>query len=80
MPQGARLAVALCEPAIVHWGHDGWWDVADTPTVDSGLGFHVAALPTATLPAGGRVDFTWRSPATGDWAGQDHSVRIAAAG
>ena len=28
--------------------------------VDSGLGFHVAVLATAALPAGSRIDFTWR--------------------
>ncbi|HKS89870.1 MAG TPA: glycoside hydrolase family 15 protein, partial [Stellaceae bacterium] len=76
MPAGAQLAVALSAPATVHWGHDRWQGIADTPTVDSGLGFHVAALDTAMLQPGGTVDFSWRD---GDgWSGHDVTVRIAA--
>ena len=76
---GARLAVALSEPAIVHWGRDGWLAVEDTPTSDSGLGFHVAVLPTATLSPGGWIDFTWRWQDTGEWAGQNERVEVVAA-
>jgi glucoamylase len=74
---GARLAVALPEPAIVHWGHNGWQAVADTPTVESGLGFHVAALATAALPPGSRIQFTWRRPG-GAWVGRDVTVQVIA--
>src|SRR5438067_513057 len=35
MPAGGRLVVALPEPAIVHWGINGWSSVTDTPAVDS---------------------------------------------
>ena len=79
MAAGAQLAVALPGPAVVHWGHDGWRRVADTATTDTGLGFHVAALDTAALPPGGRIDFTWRLADSGAWAGRDFSVRIVAA-
>ncbi len=79
MAAGARLAVALTEPAIVHWGHDGWQAPADMPTSDTGLGFHVAALDTAALPAGSRIDLTWRRQSTGEWAGRDVAVKIVAA-
>jgi glucoamylase len=74
MPAGARLAVALPEPATVHWGHDGWQRVADVATEDSGLGFHVAALDTALLPRGSRIDFTWRTGK--DWAGRNATVAV----
>jgi hypothetical protein len=53
-------------------------EVADAPTVDTGLGFHVAVLATGALPPGSRVDFTWRQD-SGDWAGTDFTVRIRAA-
>jgi glucoamylase len=76
MPSGARLAVALPEPAVVHWGHDGWQGVADALTADSRLGFHVAVLDTAVLPPGSRVDFTWRNDR--DWAGRNVTVAIVA--
>ncbi len=76
MPPGARLAVAFLTPSVVHWGRNGWQMVADTPTVDSGLGFHVAALDTAPLPSGSAVDFTWRT-ADGAWAGQNLLVLVS---
>jgi glucoamylase len=76
IPAGARLAIALPEPAIVHWGRDGWSDVQDTPTSDSGLGFHVAALPTAALARGTEVDFTWRRQLGSEWHGNDYRLKI----
>jgi glucoamylase len=80
MTAGLRLAVALPEPGIVHWGHDGWQDVADMPTEDTGLGFHVAVLPTAALPPDSRVDLTWRRTRVDQWSGRDAAVRVVAAG
>ncbi len=79
MRVGARLAVALPEPAIVHWGRDGWLAIEDTPTTDTGLGFHVAELDTAALTQGSWIDFTWRGEDTREWAGRDIAVRIVAA-
>ncbi len=76
---GTRLAIGFPEPAIVHWGRDGWQAVADTPTSDTGLGFHVAVLEAAALTPGGRVDFTWRRLDSGEWAGRDIAVRIVSA-
>jgi glucoamylase len=76
MPVGARLAIALPEPSIVHWGQDSWKRAADMPTEDSGLGFHVAALPTAALAEGTGIDFTWRAQDSGEWHGRDYRVSI----
>jgi glucoamylase len=75
---GIRLAVALPEPAIVRWSHDGWQMIEDTPTVDTGLGFHVAVLATSDLAPGSRVDFTWRAAASGEWADRNVTVHVAA--
>ncbi|HTV88909.1 MAG TPA: glycoside hydrolase family 15 protein [Stellaceae bacterium] len=75
MPPGARLAVALPAPGVVHWGHDGWAQPADVATADSGLGFHVAVLETPLLPSGSRINFTWRDGK--DWAGRDVNITIA---
>src|SRR5258708_4110666 len=57
---GMALALALPRPALAHGGRDGWQTVEDSPPADTGLGFHVAVLASATLPPGSRVDFTWR--------------------
>jgi glucoamylase len=75
-PAGARLAVALPLPAIVHWGRDGWQDIADEPTRDTGLGFHVAVLEVSQMAAGSRLDFTWRSQQSGDWHNRDYAVTV----
>jgi glucoamylase len=79
MPAGARLAVALPRPAIVHWGHDGWREAADRPTEETGLGFHAASLDTAGLAAGAAVEFTWRWQDDGVWQGRDYAVAVAPA-
>ena len=76
MPAGARLAIALPEPSIVHWGRNGWADLENTATLDSGLGFHVAALPTPELSARTAIDFTWRSQETDRWHGRDYRIDI----
>jgi glucoamylase len=73
---GVLLAIALPEPAIVHWGRDGWLAIEDMPTSDTGMGFHVAVLNTAALTQGSWVDFTWRRQDTGAWAGRDITVRV----
>jgi glucoamylase len=73
-PAGARLAVALPRPAMVHWGSDGWQNASDEPTLDSGLSFHVASLDTALLPPDARVEFTWKWQETGAWHGRDFEL------
>jgi glucoamylase len=76
IPAGALLAVALTLPAIVHWGRDGWRDVADVPTSDSGLGFHVAVLDGSGLAPGTRIDFTWQWWKSREWCGRDYEVVV----
>jgi glucoamylase len=79
MPAGARLAIAVPEPATVRWGTNGWGSVQETATRDSGLGFHVAALATAALPPGTSIDFTWRQANNGIWAGCDYQIEVGPA-
>jgi glucoamylase len=79
MAAGARLAVALLEPSIARWGHDGWQETLEVRTQDTGLGFHVAVLDTMALPPGSRVEFTWRRADDGEWAGRNAEVRLVAA-
>jgi glucoamylase len=75
LPSGARLVIGLPAPAVVRWGVDGWNDVSDQPAEESGLGFFVASLNTATLQPGQRVEFTvrWES---GEWLGRDISLLV----
>lgn len=76
-PPGAKLAVAMANPAVVHWGRDGWQGSADVEAIDTGLGFSVAVLDTAALPAGTRIDFTWHDTDTGRWHDRNEAVTVA---
>ena len=76
MRRGQRLRIYLLGPALVHYGVDGWRQIADILTRDTGLGMHVAELPTAQLRAGQHIDMTfyWTQPES--WEGRDYSIEI----
>lgn len=78
MPAGQLLRVELRAPAVVRWSADGWKTAKETPAEDSGLGVYAALLPTADLPPGARVAFTWRR-ADGTWRGENFEVAVVAA-
>ncbi len=79
IPAGVALWICTPEAAVVHWGIDGWGDVTDTMTHDTGLGLHVAQLDTAALRPGQRVEFTLRDTTDARWEGRDHEVHIGEA-
>jgi glucoamylase len=70
--------VCLPKPGVVHWGLDGWTDVADTETRDTGLGLHAADLDLRGLAPGRHVDFTWRGREPGNWVGRDFRIEVVA--
>jgi glucoamylase len=72
MPAGTLLRIDLPGAATIRWTNDGWAQVQETPTVDTGFGLHVAELDPAGAAA---LIFTWRW-ADGSWAGADHAVRV----
>jgi glucoamylase len=71
---GVRLVIALTEPSVIRWGHSGWIDVRDVPTLDTELGFHAAELDSSKLPPSTPINFTWRS--ADRWHGRDYEVRV----
>lgn len=74
---GSDALLCLREPALVHWGVDGWHDTTDIRTHPvPGLDVHVAVLPSASLRAGQRIDFTWRHQESGEWVGVDHRLEL----
>ena len=77
LPAGRRLRVELTRACVVHWSDDGWATPREVSSTDTGLGLHVADLPTQTLPPGAAVVFTWRDGATGEWVGTDHRLAVA---
>ena len=74
--RGIALIIALPRPARVHWGVDGWRNIADAETRDTGLGLHGVELDAAILSDAQSINFTvqWRSAQ--DWIGQDFLVAI----
>ncbi len=74
---GQGLCIALTAAATVHWGVDGWADVQDVETRDTGLGVHVADLPVQAFAAGRTIQFTFRWRDAGTWEGQDYEVAVS---
>ncbi len=73
---GKTLTIALKAPARVHWGVDGWKDVREADTRDTGLGLHAVDLPVEALAAGASVQFTFLWRETGAWEGRNYEVLI----
>ena len=80
IPTGRALRLDLLEPAVVTWSTDGGPEGPEVMTQDTGLGVHVAELPTAGLPAGLSVTFSWRPVASATAEARTHSVRIVPVG
>jgi glucoamylase len=76
LPAGKTLRIEALAPALVHWSPDGWLTVHDIETRDSGLGVHVADLPTDSLSVGATVRFTFRWPLADRWEGVDFTVSV----
>ena len=53
-PPGEVLRVEVLAPAVVRWSADGWATTREVATRDTGLGVHVADLPTDGLAGGER--------------------------
>ena len=76
VPRNQTLRVNLLAPALVHWSIDGWKTAHDTETRDTGLGLYALDLPTASLPLGGQVVFTFYWTSENRWEGKDYTVTI----
>ncbi len=73
---GNALSVALTVPARVHWGINGWKEVRDIDTRNTGLGLHIADLPVTALTAGETVQFTFFRLDSETWEGKDYEMQI----
>ncbi len=76
VPRNKTLRLVLLTPAMVRWSIDGWKSSQDTNTRDTGLDTYVLDLPTASLPAGSSVVFTFYWPKENRWEGTDYSVVV----
>jgi len=76
MRAGSTLSIALKARARVHWGTNGWKNVGDIETRETGLGVHVADLPVTGLTAGASVQFTFCWLDTESWDGRDYDLQV----
>jgi glucoamylase len=76
VPRTKTLRIVLVSPAVVHWSIDGWKSAQDTKTRDSGLGIYTLDLPTASLPVGAQVVFTFLWTGEKRWEGKDYTVTV----
>jgi len=76
VPFRQTLRLNLLSPARVHWSVDGWKTAHDSNTRDTGLGLHTLDLPTASLPVGGQVVFTFFWLNENRWEGTDYAVTV----
>jgi glucoamylase len=77
IPRYKKLRIKLLNPALVHWSLDGWTTSVDTKTRDTGLGLHILDLPTASLPSGSQVMFTFYWTLEDRWEGKNYVVTVA---
>ncbi len=52
LPSGKILRIETMASAVIHWSADDWKTCHDIKTDDTGLGIHLADLPTKALPEG----------------------------
>jgi glucoamylase len=76
MPARNTLRIEVLAPARIHWSSDGWQTVHDTDTTTPGLGIHYADLPTADLPVGSQICFTFYWPQAGHWEGVNFDIQV----
>ena len=74
LPPGKTLRVELLAPATIRWSADNWATAVDSQTEENAFGIHLADLPTASLPGGSTLIFTFFWSGTGDWENVDFSV------
>ncbi|HSM76580.1 MAG TPA: glycoside hydrolase family 15 protein [Bryobacteraceae bacterium] len=73
---GKSLRLEVCAAARVRWSANGWCTVSETSTRDTGLGLHIADLPTGALAEGTTIRFTFYWIEAGSWEGTDFSITI----
>jgi glucoamylase len=78
LPAGRTLRLEVTAPAVVRWSSDGWKTTHEARLRDTGLGVHLADLPTDGLPGGADVVFTFHWPQSGRWEGRDFHVTVEA--
>jgi glucoamylase len=73
---GKNLRIELLAEAIIHWSSNKWKKVIETKTRDTGIGIHLADIPTSSLKTGEQIHFTFFWSEVNHWEGQNFSIKI----
>jgi glucoamylase len=73
---GTALIIALPRAAQVRWGINGWQDLAEGDTQDTGLGLQSYELGPASLSSAHSIEFTFRWRDTKAWIDEDFYVAV----
>ena len=76
IPAGQILRLELLATAVVVWSSDNWQTTQEAHTRDTGLGLHVADLPTAEHEAGSEIQFTFHWLDDDRWQGENFTVQV----
>ncbi len=76
IPTGLKLRIEAHAPAEVIWTEDGWQTQQQVTTRDTGLGLHVADLPTDQLPVGTMITFTFYWLEVDRWEGRNFDMGV----
>ncbi len=77
LPAGQTLRIILAADASLRWSADGWASAGTIEATHHGLlALWSADLPTADLPAGSVVEFTFFWKEAGRWEGRNFSVSV----
>ena len=76
MHSGHTLRIEVLSSAVIHWSSDDWQTTNDTRTHDTGLGVHIADLPTNELSSGSALTFTIYWPDEDRWEGENQTILI----
>jgi glucoamylase len=77
MAAGKTLRVEIRVPFTVRWSTDDWHTPNEIEAQATGLGIHVADLPTGKLHSGAVIVFTLYWPAANRWEGTNFTVLVA---
>ncbi len=77
LPVGKTLRIELLAPAVIHWSVDNWKNAQDVKNGDTGLGVHIADIPSARLSSGTKILFTFHWTESDQWEGQNFTVVVA---
>jgi glucoamylase len=74
LPAGKALRIQLAESATVRWSANGWSDMYDADTHDTGMGVHILDLPVEYLRNSTIVEFTFYWTLAQRWEGRNFTV------